>query len=123
MWRLFRSNYNCILKLKYWRFLYSLYVNLIANQYHDDSIQITEEDPCCFRLFKRCGTFSGHIKARGREIRVSFISDRTITRKGFSFYWKGTTVMYNCFIIAIQKIFFISQALVSVLKCKLIVLM
>ncbi|XP_065926322.1 integumentary mucin C.1 isoform X2 [Magallana gigas] len=53
-----------------------------------DYLEITEEDPCCFRLFKRCGTFSGHIKARGREIRVSFISDRTITRKGFSLYWK-----------------------------------
>ncbi|XP_065926324.1 bone morphogenetic protein 1 homolog isoform X5 [Magallana gigas] len=54
-----------------------------------DYLEITEEDPCCFRLFKRCGTFSGHIKARGREIRVSFISDRTITRKGFSLYWKA----------------------------------
>nr|XP_034328028.1 uncharacterized protein LOC105347018 isoform X2 [Crassostrea gigas] len=53
-----------------------------------DYLEITEEDPCCFRLFKRCGTFTGHIKARGREIRVSFISDRTITRKGFSLSWK-----------------------------------
>lgn len=79
---------------------------MIANQY--DSIQITEKDPCCFGLFKRCGNFSGHIMARGREIRVSFISDWILTRKGFSLYWKGTTVMFNCFITAIHKIFFIT---------------
>ncbi|XP_052713941.1 blastula protease 10-like [Crassostrea angulata] len=57
----------------------------------DDYLEIMEIEPCCFRLFKRCGQLKNYnLSGRGNEIRVLilFISDKSMTDKGFNLTWK-----------------------------------
>nr|XP_034338140.1 CUB and sushi domain-containing protein 3-like isoform X2 [Crassostrea gigas] len=57
----------------------------------DDYLEIMEIEPCCHRLFKQCGSLKNtNIYGRGNEIRVSFISDKSMTEKGFNLTWKVT---------------------------------
>uniref|UniRef100_A0A8W8JXE7 CUB domain-containing protein n=1 Tax=Magallana gigas TaxID=29159 RepID=A0A8W8JXE7_MAGGI len=55
----------------------------------DDYLEITEIEPCCFRLFKQCGQLKNYnLSGRGNKIRVSFISDERMTEKGFNLTWR-----------------------------------
>lgn len=57
----------------------------------DDFLEITEIEPCCFSPFKRCGQLNETtVWARGKKIRVSFISDDHLTDKGFHLKWRVT---------------------------------
>lgn len=57
----------------------------------DDYLEITEIEPCCFRLLKQCGHLKNYnLSGRGKKIRVSFISDKDLQEKGFHLTWKVT---------------------------------
>nr|XP_022286135.1 deleted in malignant brain tumors 1 protein-like [Crassostrea virginica] len=53
-----------------------------------DYLQITRFDPCCITLIEGCtfGTYS--IVVEGEHFQVSFISDESITKKGFMLLWQ-----------------------------------
>ncbi|XP_056008672.1 mucin-2-like isoform X2 [Ostrea edulis] len=54
----------------------------------DDYLKIQEVDPCCFTVFKRCGAMQSEKRmARGSKIEISFVSDHTLTAKGFRLSW------------------------------------
>ena len=55
-----------------------------------DCSQGKEIAPCCFTAFKRCGKQGTTVYVlHGMEIQVSFISDNSITAKGFNLTWTG----------------------------------
>eukprot|EP00105_Crassostrea_gigas_P037551 XP_019921699.1 PREDICTED: uncharacterized protein LOC105325754 isoform X4 [Crassostrea gigas] len=57
----------------------------------NDYLEITEIEPCCFLLLKQCGHLKNYNRyGRGKKIRVSFISDESMTEKGFDLTWKVT---------------------------------
>ncbi|XP_062582197.1 CUB domain-containing protein 2-like [Saccostrea cucullata] len=54
----------------------------------NDYLEITQIDPCCHTPLKRCGQFTNiPILTKGNKIRVSFVSDRSETGKGFLLFW------------------------------------
>lgn len=57
----------------------------------DDYLEIVRIEPCCFHLFKQCGHLKNESRiVQGKKIRVSFISDESVTEKGFNLTWRGS---------------------------------
>lgn len=47
---------------------------------------MTEIEPLCYRFFKQCDYLKNvTLSRRGEEIRISFMSDKRITERGFNF--------------------------------------
>lgn len=70
----------------------------------DDYLEITEIEPCCFQLFKRCGHLKDYnVYGRGKQIRISFISDESLTEKGFHLTWKVTPTTTNKYMVRTSK--------------------
>ncbi|XP_062577689.1 uncharacterized protein LOC134239535 [Saccostrea cucullata] len=87
------ANYTWIIKPGYLAYIYFVIFftdikSSQTNQCNDDYLQITEIDPCCHTPLKRCGQFNNiSILTKGNKIRVSFVSDRSETGKGFLLFW------------------------------------
>ncbi|XP_078311362.1 protein SpAN-like isoform X2 [Crassostrea virginica] len=56
-------------------------------------IEKVELVPCCntIVLCQGCRNQSNSIIAEGRQFRVSFISDSSVTKRGFNLYWQANT--------------------------------
>nr|XP_022327092.1 cubilin-like [Crassostrea virginica] len=55
----------------------------------DDYLQITEKEPCCWQALKRCGQFHPFsMTVKGKEIAITFVTDKSRNAKGFRLIWK-----------------------------------
>ncbi|XP_062597691.1 uncharacterized protein LOC134259110, partial [Saccostrea cucullata] len=102
------ANYTWIIKTGYVANFYFIifFMDIKSSQTNqcNDYLQITEIDPCCHTPLKRCGQFDNiSILTRGNKIRVSFVSDRSETGKGFLLFWNVSFISSRSHVTATSK--------------------